>query len=296
MSNIDAIKQEIKESLEKKLLQAYAEGDETFEQFVSGLSEEQKDLLPGLTSLLEAGGNPALVGKGPPSASSLMNSNPLRGAGGFAGFGGFPNTQSKPKPSTAPMAPTPKPAASPVSSAPPLKSSPPPVARPAPVMGSYNNVPGTPGAGGVAQGAYVKASNGNGYESKGQNAPGSPGGPAPSRPAAVAPKPAPAAAVAPRPAQAAPPAVKRVAAGAPSRPNKPVQNVAKPPVKPVRAAPKPARAPAKPVQRTAKPSFRSTGASNIGSHMSKSMGGLGEETHIKESFESFLRNKFLKGE
>lgn len=241
MPNIDIIKQEIKEHLERQLLQAYAEGDTTFESFVSGLSEEQKDLLPGLTSLLEAGGNPALVGKGPAPiavAPSLMNRNPLKGVGGFAGFGGFPNVKqsSQSKIST-------------------------PNATAAPVRGAV----------------------------------GSPSGPAPVKPNSIAPPVRSVSAQAASLPKTSP--LPNNAPTAPSKPNKPVQST-KPvkPVRPVTSAPKPAKAPVKPAQRTSKSTFRNTNTNSIGSHMSRSMGGLGEETHIKESFESFLRSKFLKGE
>ena len=79
---------------------------------------------------------------------------------------------------------------------------------------------------------------------------------------------------------------------------KAVTQTVKPMAKPQPKANMPAR---KSVQRPAakpspsRPTF-STGTSSLGSHMSRSMGGLGEETNfqLKESFETFIRHKYNK--
>ena len=286
MENLNEVQLEIKESLEQKMLHAFAEGDDHFDAFVSSLSEEQKELIPNLSRLFEAGGvNPR---PSAPSIAATPASKPS--AGGLFGMGGFPKT-TPPGGGMAGNGGFPDTSKTPII---PQKAAPSPSMLPRgnPVMNSYNNVPGNVGSGG-GSGSYRNSSTGANYEAPYGSSPGVQSGPAPVRPAPVAqetkppmklggpvnkvvpPKPAvqPQKSVAPKPVSK--PATIRPAT--PVRPNKPIT------AKPVRPVSK------------AKPTFRATGASDIGSHMSRSLGGLNEEKQVKESFESFLRNKFLKG-
>lgn len=310
MSNIDVIKQEIKEHLEKQLLYAYALGESEFDEFVSGLSEEQKDLLPGLNNLLEgrggmgpaAKGMPVLAGKGPAPvapSTSMFNKNPLRGAGGFAGFGGFPNTTptSRMGSTNATAKPVQGQAGSP--SGPSVARSRPPTST-ASSVGPSSTISSTQAPAPIPAAAAATNAMASGKMSTTM--------PKPQSNSPINPIPAAA------PAQAAATSVKmnsdirsktQKSPVAPQQKRplpavaKPIQttqnrpNVAKPPVRPAQKAAKP---PMRPAQKSAKSTFRNTNTSNMGSHMSRSMGGLGEETNLKESFESFLRNKFLKGE
>lgn len=137
--------------------------------------------------------------------------------------------------------------------------------RPPPVLGSGANLPGSTTGGGVGSDAFKNPNPNKTFAAANQGKEGTPSGPAPMK-AVTAPPPE--------------------LITAKSEPVARSVNAAPPPR--INHTPSPARS---------KPTFRTTGTSDIGSHMSRVMGGLGEgtinQTQIKESFESFLRNRFL---
>lgn len=119
-------------------------------------------------------------------------------------------------------------------------------------MGSYANVPGNVGSGGVAKGDYVK-NNGKDYQSYGQGAQGSPSGPAPDRPSVSV-------------GSSGNDTISKSPAAAPAKASAPTP----------RPRPQARAKPAAPARK-------------------ETTGDIMNRMWVKESFESFLRNNFLKG-